>query len=162
AAEAHYQLGNLDFARRAGLAGLEAIDQVEITERSRIELVNLLGKIALAAEEAKQALALFSETLALAQKSRLLREEAPALVNLGLAHMRAGALKDAEANLLLGTEKARESNDLSHLAFGNLNLGVLAHQRGELGQAIERYRACRSLFTQLGNRTQLARVLYNL
>lgn len=163
AGEALYQLGRLDDARRrvseaiAELAG-PAAESV----RLRLELCNLLGKIALAADELDRALSIFDETFSLAEGHGLVREAARARVNLGLVHMRAGRPVEAEESLRLGIELAKSSHDVSHLAFGLLNLGVLAHQKGELGRAIECYRQCRSLFLRLGNRTQLARVSYNL
>lgn len=164
ASEALYQLGSLVEARTAGEEGLDLLSSEagDVSLRARIELLNLLGKIAMSSDDAQRALSLFNATLELAQRSGLGREEARALVNIGHAQMRQGANEEAEASLHLGIEKAQEANDLSSLAFGNLNLGVLAHRRGELGRAIERYRACRSLFQRLGNRTQLGRVLNNL
>ncbi|MBI2372842.1 MAG: sigma 54-interacting transcriptional regulator [Deltaproteobacteria bacterium] len=159
--EALYQKGRLDEARagaRRGLKLLEANDSA----RGRIELVNLLGKIALADDDVEEALACFDETLRLAEASGLARAEARALVNIGLAHMRVGREAQAEASLENGIVRATAAGEVSHLAFGHLNLGVLAHQRSELGRALTSYRAALGLFRRLGNKTQLARVLYNL
>ncbi len=163
AGEALYQLGRLvDASETAASAIDHLIGPAAESVRLRLELCNLLGKIALAADELERALGIFDETFVLAEAHGLPREAARARVNLGLVHMRAGRPVEAEENLCLGIDLAKESHDVSHLAFGLLNLGVLAHQKGQLGRAIECYQQCRSLFLRLGNRTQLARVLYNL
>ena len=164
ACEAQYQLGHLDAARATGEAALTMLDEAASDDQAmqRIALLNLLGKIALARDDVASAQALFGDTRALAERCAISKEEARGLLNVGFAQLRQGDLPAAEANLRLGLDKARDNNDLRLLAFGNLNLGVLAHQKGELGVAIDHYRACRSLFSRLGNRTQLARALYNL
>ncbi|MBI4818485.1 MAG: sigma 54-interacting transcriptional regulator [Deltaproteobacteria bacterium] len=160
-AEALYHKGKLDEARERGRAGLESIDSCG-SVRVRIELVNLLGKIALAADDVDTALLSFDETLRLSESSGLLRAEARSLVNIGLAHMRAGRESLAEASLEAGIQRAKSAGEMSHLAFGHLNLGVLAHQQSRLGVALGHYRSALGLFRRLGNKTQLARVLYNL
>jgi transcriptional regulator with AAA-type ATPase domain/tetratricopeptide (TPR) repeat protein len=161
--EAHYHRAELGDAAHAAREGLEILSaKGEGPVRERIELMNQLGKIALADDDTAHAIDFFQETLALAEKSGLGHEQARALVNLGMAHMRLGETSRAEQRLLAGIEKAQEVNDLTRLAFGYMNLGVLVHQCGELGRALECYRECRSLFRRLGNRTQLARVLHNL
>ncbi|MCA9550804.1 MAG: tetratricopeptide repeat protein, partial [Myxococcales bacterium] len=161
--EAHYHRAELGEAAHAAREGLELLSALgEGPVRERIELMNQLGKIALADDDTQHAIDFFQETLGLAEKSGLGHEQARALVNMGMAHMRLGETSRAEQRLLAGIEKAQEVNDLTRLAFGYMNLGVLVHQCGELGRAIECYRECRSLFRRLGNRTQLARVLHNL
>ena len=162
AAEASYQRASLDEASSAAANGLAILGDEIGAERTRIELVNLLGKVALAREDYAQARDRFGETLAAAERAGLVREEARALVNLGHAAMRAGDHTLAERTLIEAVERARGAHDLSHLAVATLNLGVIAHLRSQLGRAIELYRSCRSLFQRLGNRTQLARVLMNL
>jgi transcriptional regulator with GAF, ATPase, and Fis domain len=164
ASEAYYHLGALDKAETSGKLGLDLVASagVEGPQKLELELLNLLGKTALAGDRLEQAIDLFEDTLQIAERAGLHREQARALVNLGLANMRASNVREAESNLLAGIEKAQAANDLSHLAFGHMNLGVLCHQKGELGRAIECYRECKSLFRRLGNKTQLARVLHNL
>ncbi|MCK6551715.1 tetratricopeptide repeat protein, partial [Myxococcota bacterium] len=164
ASEACYHLGALDRATAAGEAGLARLSTLgaDAPARSVVELTNLLGKIALAGDDHARAIALFTETRTRSEAAGLPRELARALVNLGYAYMRRGATRDAETHLVAGIERAKAANDLSHLAFGQMNLGVVLHQRGELGRAIECYRECKSVFRRLGNRTQLARVLHNL
>ena len=164
ATEAHYQLGNVVDAKGTATRGLERLDAVEGEEPAdlRIELLNMLGKIALAHDDTSGALEFFRETLVLAQKRALDHAEARAFVNIGVAHMRSDTHEEAEEHLILGIDKGRETNNLERVAFGTLNLGVLSHRRGELGRAIDSYRECKSLFQRLGNRTQLARVLHNL
>ncbi len=164
ACEAEYQLGRLDEARATGEAALAMLDTADVPDAAmrRVALLNLLGKIALARDEAAAAQALFEQTRALGQQCGLAKEEARGALNVGFALLRQGDLSAAQDNLREGLDKAAATDDLHLLAFGNLNLGVLAHQKGELGTAIDHYRACRSLFSRLGNRTQLARALYNL
>ncbi|MFO0724100.1 MAG: sigma 54-interacting transcriptional regulator [Myxococcota bacterium] len=164
AAEALYQRGTLDEAARTGERCLSLLDALgaDAPVRDQIEAMNLLGKIALGRDDAKGAERLFRDTLSLAERTGLIRQEARALVNIGYAEMRSAGHVEAERTLLLAVEKAHQANELKELAFGTLNLGVIAHLRGELGRAIEHYRGCRSLFQRLGNRTQLARVLLNL
>jgi transcriptional regulator with GAF, ATPase, and Fis domain len=164
ASESFYHLAQLDKATASGEEGLRFLGQIggDVPSRVELELLNLLGKTALAADQAERAVRIFSNTLVLAEKSGLRREQARALVNLGYACYRAGSPRDAESHLIQGIERAQEANDLSHLAFGHMNLGVVLHQKGELGRAIECYRECKSLFRRLGNKTQLARVLHNL
>ena len=164
AAEAQYQRGTLDEAAATGERGRALLDSLgaDAPVRDQIEAMNLLGKIALGRDDAAAAGRLFRETLALAERTGLVRQEARALVNIGHAEMRSASHEEAERTLLLAVEKAHQANELKELAFGTLNLGVIAHLRGELGRAIEHYRSCRSLFQRLGNRTQLARVLLNL
>ncbi len=164
ASEAYYHLGELEKAAACGRAGIALLDQTqaETTVKPRIDLTNQLGKIALADDQPERAVELFETTRALAEGSGLVRELAGALVNLGITHLRTGDATKAEANLLEGIEKARDARDLWRIAFGYMNLGVVYHQNGELGRAIECYRECKSLFRRLGNRTQLARVLHNL
>jgi transcriptional regulator with GAF, ATPase, and Fis domain len=164
ASEARYHLGELAEARAHGERGLEILDgaAADHAKKPRIELLNQLGKIALAGDDLDHAIQLFEETHRLADDAGLVREQAGALVNLGTAHLKRGDAKKAERHLLDGIEKARAARDLWRLAFGQMNLGVVYHQAGELGGAIECYRECKSLFRRLGNRTQLARVLHNL
>jgi sigma-54 specific flagellar transcriptional regulator A len=133
-----------------------------VPAKARVELVNLLGKVALQRDDARSARAHFEATLDASIRLGLPREEARALVNLGLAEMRAGRHAESERVLRAAVEKAQAASDLQHLAFGSLNLGVIAHLRGALGQAIEHYRASRGLFQRLANKTQLTRVLINL
>lgn len=163
ASEAHYHRFELEDAERAAKHGLAALeeDDAEPT-RLDIQLLNELGKIALAGGAPDRAIAYFERTLAASEQRGLASETARALVNLGMAHIRRNEAGKAEERLLQGIDKAREANDLTRLAFGMMNLGVLVHQLGELGRAIECYRECRALFRRLGNRTQLARVLHNL
>jgi transcriptional regulator with GAF, ATPase, and Fis domain len=163
-ADALYQLGRLDQAGEAARAGLELVDagDRDVPAKARVELVNLLGKIALQRDDARGARAHFEATLDASVRLGLPREEARALVNLGLAEMRAGRHTESERALRAAVEKAQAASDLQHLAFGSLNLGVIAHLRGALGQAIEHYRASRGLFQRLANKTQLTRVLINL
>jgi transcriptional regulator with GAF, ATPase, and Fis domain len=164
ASESYYHLGQLDKAMESGEAGLRWLGELsgEVPSRTELELLNLLGKAALAGDQPERAVRIFQNTLVLAEKSGLQREQARALVNLGYAHFRAGSTRDAESHLCSGIEHAQEANDISHLAFGHMNLGVVLHQKGELGRAIECYRECKSLFRRIGNKTQLARVLHNL
>ncbi len=163
-AEALYQRAHLDEAAGAAERGLAILgdEPADGTERTRIELANLLGKVAVAREDYGAASARFRQTFTAAERAGLGREAARALVNLGHAALRAGDHALAERTLLDATARARDAHDLSHLAVATLNLGVIAHLRSQLGQAIEYYRSCRSLFLRLGNRTQLARVMTNL
>ena len=163
-AEALYQRGKLDEATAAAERGLALVgdEPLDGLERTRIELVNLLGKVAVAREDYAAANARFRQTFTAAERAGLAREAARALVNIGHAALRAGDHSAAERTLLEAVDSARAAHDLSHLAIATLNLGVIAHVRSQLGQAIEHYRTCRSLFARLGNRTQLARVLANL
>lgn len=164
ASEAYYHKSQRQVAAEAAQAGLEALAALpgEAPTRERIELHNQLGKIALADGDAERAIELFQETGRCAERSGLVGEQARALVNMGMVHMRRGESSKAEQRLLEGIELAQKVNDLTRLAFGYMNLGVLVHQTGELGRALDCYRECRSLFRRLGNRTQLARVLHNL
>ncbi len=164
ASESYYHLSQRQAAAQAAHAGLEALAALpgEAPTRERIGLQNQLGKIALADGDAERAIELFQETGSCAERSGLVGEQARALVNMGMVHMRRGESSKAEQRLLEGIELAEKVNDLTRLAFGYMNLGVLVHQTGELGRALDCYRECRSLFRRLGNRTQLARVLHNL
>jgi len=163
-AEAQYQTGNLEQAQTAGHRGLSKLDCAEEVAcvQQRIELLNLLGKVAVAQQEYRQALDYFEQTLAIAQEKRIGHSEARAFINLGVTHLKDGNLNDAEDFLQRGVDSAQQGDHLERIAFGCLNLGVLFHQRGDLSTAIEKYSQCRSLFRRLGNRTQLARVFYNL
>lgn len=164
ASEAHYHLSALDDARECCEVGLELLAATDAKGalRVRLELLNQLGKIALADGDPKRAIRFFEETLEAATHHGLVPEQARALVNIGIVRLRQGELVSAKERLHRGIEKARAGNDLSRLAFGHMSIGALHHQAGELGLAIEAYRECRSLFRRLGNRTQLARVLNNL
>ncbi|MEQ8280784.1 MAG: sigma 54-interacting transcriptional regulator [Deltaproteobacteria bacterium] len=164
ASEALYQLLRREEAAACCEAGLQHLDAVEgdAPVRTRIELLNQLGKIALADGDSDGALDYFEQTLAVAAKSGLASLHARALVNIGTVLIKRGEPRRAEPRLLEGIEIAREASDLTHLAFGYMAVGALAHQRGELASAIDCYRECRSLFRRLGNRTQLARMLHNL
>ena len=164
ASEACYHLSARVEAAKAASEGLELLAAMngQAPARVRIELLNQLGKIALADDDAPKAIEFFRETLEDAERSGLGSEQARSLINIGMAQVRLGQPNKAEQSLLAGIEKARAVNDLARLAFGHLNLGVFAHQCGDLGRAVECYRECRSLFRRLGNRTQLARVLHNL
>jgi transcriptional regulator with GAF, ATPase, and Fis domain/tetratricopeptide (TPR) repeat protein/energy-coupling factor transporter ATP-binding protein EcfA2 len=164
ASEALYQQADQRQAAARCEVGLAYLAQLgdKAPARVRIELLNQLGKIALATDEPTAAIQYFQETLSASEQSGLGSAQARALVNLGIAQLKKGETRRAEQALLAGIEKAREVSDLTRVAFGTMNLGVLAHQCGELGRAIECYRECRSLFRRLGNRPQLARVLHNL
>lgn len=164
ASEAHYHRSECAEAAQAAELGLDMLSAVsgEAPTRERIELLNQLGKITLAEDDAERAIELFQETKRCAERSGLVGEQARALVNMGMVHLRRGESSKAEQRLLEGIEQAAKVNDLTRLAFGYMNLGVLVHQLGELGRALDCYRECRSLFRRLGNRTQLARVLHNL
>lgn len=163
ASEAHYHLSNLIEARdtcEAGLEHLAATGSGSI--RIRLELLNQLGKIALADGDAARAIRFFEDTLASAEQHELGYEQARSLVNLGIVYLRRGEMAEALRHLERGIEQAGKVNDLTRLAFGHLSVGTLQHQVGEFGAAIDAYRECKSLFRRLGNRTQLARVLHNL
>jgi sigma-54 specific flagellar transcriptional regulator A len=162
-AEAHYHQSNLEEANEAGATGLDLLAAAEGSSptRLRLDLLNLLGKAALAAGDRERAVEFFQETLAGAEKSGLASEQSRALINLGLVRVQEGDLDRATEALEAGIGKAREAGDLSRLAFGYLNLGTLRHQQGDLGPAMHCYRECKSLFRRLGNRTQLARTLAN-
>ena len=163
-AEAHYQTGKLSEAKSAGERGLDKLSNSPDDEsvQQNIEIVNLLGKIAVAQEQRGHALRLFEQTLDLALEKGIGHSEARALINLGVTHLKDGNQAEAERFLKRGVETARKGDHLERIAFGSLNLGVLLHQKGDLSKAIEYYGECRSLFRRLGNRTQLARVMYNL
>ncbi|MEE2901992.1 MAG: sigma 54-interacting transcriptional regulator [Myxococcota bacterium] len=163
-AEANYQLGLLEEAKEAGEEGLKILEQyaVDSSAHRNVELVNLLGKIALAEEEYNYAIELFEQTLHLAQEKGIAHCEARALVNLGVSFVRLGNQTSAEKYLKEGVRVARSGNHLERVAFGSMNLGVMYHQRGRLSQALEYYTECKNLFRRLGNQTQLARVMYNL
>jgi transcriptional regulator with GAF, ATPase, and Fis domain/predicted ATPase len=163
ASEAHYQHGQRDDAEQAGREGLDLLAAAEgaAPGRVKIELLNMLGKIALAEEDYRRATQFFRNTLENAQEYGLPDREARALINLALTRIREGDLASSEETLESAIQTARDAGDLVGLAFGYLNLGTVLHQQGELGRAIECYRECKSLFRRLGNRTQLARTLGN-
>jgi transcriptional regulator with GAF, ATPase, and Fis domain/energy-coupling factor transporter ATP-binding protein EcfA2 len=163
ASEAHYQHGQREDAEHAGREGLELLAAAEgaAPGRVKIELLNMLGKIALAEEDYRRATQFFEQTLKNAQEYALPDREARALINLALTRIREGDLASSEETLETAIQTARDAGDLVGLAFGYLNLGTVLHQRGELGRAIDCYRECKSLFRRLGNRTQLARTLCN-
>lgn len=165
ASEAHYHLSDLEEARtccEVGLDLLAAAGSVASATRVRLDLLNQLGKIALADGDGARAIRFFRETLDTAEQHALASEEARSLVNIGIVELRHNDLAAAERSLSAGIEKARQANDLSRLAFGYMSIGALHHQAGQLGKAIKAYRECRSLFRRLANRTQLARVMNNL
>lgn len=167
-AEACYNLSRLDEASARCEAGLALLERLEPEarrgrhERVRIELLNQLGKVALARGDAERAIGYFNATREAAEASSLQTEAARALVNIGIVQLRQGRLALAEEHLRIGIEKAREANELSWVAFGFMSIGALHHQSGALGKAIVDYRECKSIFRRLGNRGQLARVLNNL
>jgi len=163
ASEAHYQHGQREDAEQAGREGLELLAAAEgaAPGRVKIELLNMLGKIALAEEDHRRATQFFENTLENAQEYGLPDREARALINLALTRIREGDLASSERTLENAIQTARDAGDLVGLAFGYLNLGAVLHQQGMLGRAMTSYRECKSLFRRLGNRTQLARTLGN-
>ncbi len=163
ASEAYYQHGQREEAEQAGREGLELVAAAEGTApgRIKIELLNMLGKLALAEADYHRANQFFEETLDSAREYALPDREARALINLALTQIREGDLASSEERLDSAIQRARSAGDLVGLAFGYLNLGTVLHQQGQLGRAIECYRECKSLFRRLGNRTQLARTLSN-
>ncbi|MEM7677323.1 MAG: sigma 54-interacting transcriptional regulator, partial [Myxococcota bacterium] len=163
ASEAHYHRSSLDQAEEAAQAGLAFLGSLEsASTAARARLVNQLGKIALARADYATALNYYEQNLGLATKAGLHNLQAMAHVNICIVLLRRGEPKDAERHLDACIRTAREIGDLPTMAFASMTAGGLHHQRGQLGQAIEAYRECRSLFRRLGNRTQLARALHNL
>ncbi|MEL6185068.1 MAG: AAA family ATPase, partial [Myxococcota bacterium] len=79
ASEAHYHLAETQLARECCEAGLERLATArrdEATPRLRLDLLNQLGKIALAEGDAERAVKFFEETLDVAGQQALLPEEA--------------------------------------------------------------------------------------
>ena len=128
----------------------------------RIEVLNTLGKVALAEARYSDAALIFGENVAPARALGSTFEESRALFNLGITELRLGAYGAAQGHYQSALDLAESAGDHRNRAFCLQNLGVLAHWRGDYAEAIARFQAAVSAFRRTGMRARLAWVALDL
>lgn len=156
-------LGHLGEPERQADALQEAgaLAQTLGDERSRCEVLDLRGRMLYARGEAAQALALSEQALALARQAApdLAPRAGQAVLN-ALHLLGRGARARERAPALLALARAAGERAVEGAVL-NL-LGIIAHDEGDLGQAMAHYREALACHRASGHRSYEAGVLSNL
>ena len=159
AAEAAYQVGDLDAAAAEAQEGLSAAERVDL---ATLSLRNTLGKVHLAREGLDDAQALFTLNLDQARTLGDPVQQARAQTNLGVVFLQRGD-QEAALDMFERTRRlAAAHGDLRHLALSVENLGVLFHRQKDFARALHHYHQSTAAFRQLDHRRQLATTALNL
>ncbi|MCP4504701.1 MAG: AAA family ATPase [Deltaproteobacteria bacterium] len=159
-AEVAYAEGELDAAINHAHAADACAPDAPVAFRLRV--ANTLGKIDYSREEFEKAGALFLENFEKAEQHGLEHEAMLAQINTGLARFRLGQNEDARAILERALISARAVGDVNNEAHALQNIGAISIRVSDLGVALNRFRSSLSLFSRLGNRTEIRRASWNL
>jgi DNA-binding NtrC family response regulator/tetratricopeptide (TPR) repeat protein len=158
-ADAQHLAGETEAAQASAAKGLLlccATEGEPAGAQTRLALQNTLAKIHLERDEHEAARSLWESNLELARAAGLPSEEVRALIQLGLALMRAGRHPEAASRYEEARERAEALGELRLLAACHQHRGVLADRRGDLSAAIEAYQQAVGLWKKIGHRSFLA------
>jgi len=159
-AEVAYANGDLqasvDFAKGAETAAPNA------PVAFKLRVSNTMGKIAYSREDFERAEDLFLENFHEAEKHALEHEAMLGQINTGLARFRLGRNQEARNILERALISARAVGDVNNEAHALQNIGAISMRVCDLHTAIRRFRSALSLFSRLGNRTEMRRATWNL
>jgi len=160
-AEVEYQQGDYE-AACGRLERLVTSEEEEHSPGVLLKARNTWSKILLAQGRWDESFEFFEANLAMAHEHGLKREEAVALINMGIARL---GLKDNQAASERFAEAVALAEDLGLLreeAVARENLAALAHLQRNYASALEHYHAAVRCLKKLGNRDLLRRVSHNL
>ena len=151
-----------DHERTADYADQAQASAPQAPKDFQLRLLNLKGKVAYLQEDFQEAESLFSTILHDAESHSFLHEAMLAKINIGLARYRQNKFQDAKDILSSALGSARANGDLYNSAHAHLNLGVIAQRGSDYENSLKHFLAALSLFSRLGNRTEIRRSAWNL
>lgn len=139
-------------------AELAALDARDVT----VDALAVAGLARSLSGRHDSALETLERAVSLARAAGEPRLAAVAFGSLAFAYQRSDKLSDAEASYLEALENAERAGDAGHVATTRLNLGTIAHQRGDLGAALGHLEAAVDMGRRSGRVATLRQALFNL
>jgi tetratricopeptide (TPR) repeat protein len=150
-----YHQGYFDDAEMKAFTGLTQANSAGDLE-GEIQLLNLLGLIALGTDNVDKAQRYFTQSLRMAEDTGNLRDQARALNNLGNLTLSGGKFDSAKDYYLRSLTFVRKIGDLPREGLVLNNLGYIAGVQGDYLDAKEYYDQSLRNTRQIGNKIQEA------
>jgi DNA-binding NtrC family response regulator/tetratricopeptide (TPR) repeat protein len=151
-----------DFTRAVEEARGALVQAQQAPAAFSLRVSNTLGKVDLAQDRISAAHQRFLDNLRVAEQHGLDVEARLAKHNAGICQLRLGKLDEAQTLFEQVLQSARAMGDLLAEAQALQNLGALWQKGGNVGRALDAYRAALSRLVRVGNQAEVRRTTWNV